>query len=322
MANINALRNNKYIKEKDLGNGIHSFNFTNKCFYKGAFDKITVKARGLFYDMNNNKVVARSYDKFFAFGERPETEIDHYAKHAKYPLSVYTKYNGFLGILSAGNDGHFFVASKSTNQGEYAGYFKSLLEKHFDRYNVNTCSLYNFLKNENCSMVFEVIDIEHDPHIVSYDHSTIVLLDIIYNNIDKFDNFSYDDMVEVANQYSFSFKVRQGIIHNPDELYAMLDRAKIFRYGEGFVICDQNNWMVKYKIPWYKYWKRIRGIIQQLNAGNQPEDIKNMYVGGRRLGDCIYNTWLDFKNTYGRVPENVIEFRDFADVDINGYLLV
>lgn len=322
MANINALRNNKYIKEKDLGNGIHSFNFTNKCFYKAAWDKINVKARGLFVDVNNNKVVARSYDKFFAFGEHPETELDHYAKYAQYPLSVYMKYNGFLGILSAGEDGHFFVASKSMNQGKFAGYFKTILEKHLDKYDIDTCKLYNFLKKNNCSMVFEVIDIEHDPHIVSYGFNDIVLLDIIYNDIDSFKNFSYNDMVKVANCYYFDVKRLYKTINTPNELYAFLNSAKTFSFIEGYIICDNNNWMVKYKTPWYKYWKRIRGIIQQLNAGKQPEDIKNMYVGGRQLGDCIYNTWLDFKNTYGRVPENIIEFRMFADIDINGYLLV
>lgn len=322
MANINDLRNNKYIKEKDLGNGIHSFNFTNKCFYKAAWDKFNVKARGLFVNVNNDKVIARSYDKFFAFGERPETEIDHYAKCAEYPLSVYMKYNGFLGILSAGEDGHFFVASKSTNQGEFAGYFKALLKDHFDTYDVDTCKLYKFLKDNDSSMVFEVIDIEHDPHIVSYGRSKIILLDIVHNDIEKFDNFFYNDMVKIAKQFYFDFKTKYETISTPDELYNFLDKSKLLKRIEGYVICDSNNWMVKYKTPWYKYWKRIRGIIKQLNAGKQPEDIKNMYVGGRQLGDCIYNTWLDFKNTYGRVPENIIEFRKFADIDINGYLLV
>ena len=51
-------------------------------------------------------------------------------------------------------------------------------------------------------MVFEVIDIEHDPHIVSYDHSEIVLLDIIYNNIDKWELFDLqEDPMEMNNLY-------------------------------------------------------------------------------------------------------------------------
>ena len=322
MASINDLRNNKYVKEKNLGNGIHSFNFTSKCFNKAAWDSTNIKARGLFIDIDNNEVVARSYDKFFAFGERPNTQISYWAAHAAYPLAMYVKYNGFLGILSAGKDGHFFVASKSTNQGEFAGYFKNILERHFEKNDVDTNDLFDFLKTNNCSMVFEVIDVENDPHIVEYQYDNIVLLDIIYNNLDECLKMPYYFLCQIAEQYKFSHKMLYQNIKTSDDLYDALDYANALDDIEGFVIEDAAGNMVKYKTPWYKYWKRIRGIISQLNAGKQPEDIKNMYIGGRKLGDCIYNTWLDFKNIYGRVPKSIIEFRDFSDIDANGYLVV
>lgn len=322
MTNINDLRNNKLIKEKDLGNGIHSFNFTNKCFHKAAWDSTNIKARGLFVDVNKDKVVARSYDKFFAFGERPETQLCHYAANASYPLAAYVKYNGFLGILSAGDDGHFFVASKSTNQGEYSGYFKSLLDEHFEKNNVDADELFDFLKANNCSMVFEVIDIEHDPHIVEYKTNHLVLLDIIYNKLDSCVKMPYDFMCRIAEWYKFSHKMIYEYINDSDELYQFLDHTNTMTDVEGFVIEDNTGWMVKYKTPWYKYWKRIRGLVEQLNAGKQPEDIKNMYINGRAFGDMIYNTWLDFKYTFGRVPKNIIEFRNFSELDANGYLVV
>lgn len=64
MNELELLRNDSLIREKDLGNGISSFNFSNKCFYNNLWNDEAIKARGLFVDVNHNKVVARSYNKF------------------------------------------------------------------------------------------------------------------------------------------------------------------------------------------------------------------------------------------------------------------
>src|SRR5699024_7591392 len=73
---VENLRNNKYVFEKDLGNNISSFNFTKEAFYNKMWDKETTKARGLFIDTKNYKIVARSYNKFFKVDERKETTLD------------------------------------------------------------------------------------------------------------------------------------------------------------------------------------------------------------------------------------------------------
>lgn len=73
---LKELQNNPYVREKDLGDNIHSFNYTSKAFWKKRWDETTERARGLFVDTKTEKVVARSFDKFFAIGERPETQID------------------------------------------------------------------------------------------------------------------------------------------------------------------------------------------------------------------------------------------------------
>ena len=40
---VDALRANPYVREKELGDNISSFNFTNKAFWKGHWDNETVK---------------------------------------------------------------------------------------------------------------------------------------------------------------------------------------------------------------------------------------------------------------------------------------
>ena len=73
---IAYLRNNKFIQEKKLDDDISSFNFTRDAFYKGNWNKQTVLARGLFIDVTNQKIMARSYEKFFKINEVRET-IEH-----------------------------------------------------------------------------------------------------------------------------------------------------------------------------------------------------------------------------------------------------
>ena len=54
----------------------------------------------LFIDTANGIVVARSYPKFFNVNERPETRFGMLQYKLKFPVTVYVKENGFLGMVS------------------------------------------------------------------------------------------------------------------------------------------------------------------------------------------------------------------------------
>ncbi len=58
---VSELRQNKYIFEKEFGR-VSSFNFTRQAFENGVWDSITNKARGLYIDTQDYKIVARAYD--------------------------------------------------------------------------------------------------------------------------------------------------------------------------------------------------------------------------------------------------------------------
>ena len=126
---ISYLRNNKFIAEKNLGEGISSFNFSREAFYKGNWNRQTVLARGLFLDTINNKIMARSYEKFFKINEVHETELANLKQRLQFPVTAYVKENGFLAIVSYDyNKDDLFIASKSTNKGDYVEYIKKALE--------------------------------------------------------------------------------------------------------------------------------------------------------------------------------------------------
>ena len=97
---LQELRNSRYIQEKMLGDGVSSFNFTHNAFEKGIWNNITTQARGLFIDTINERIQARSYNKFFNKEEREETRFGYLVQNLKFPVQFYKKENGFLGILS------------------------------------------------------------------------------------------------------------------------------------------------------------------------------------------------------------------------------
>lgn len=275
MNEVEKLRNDNLVREKDLGNGISSFNFSNKCFWDKAWNDETIKARGLFIDVNNNKVVARSYNKFFNLGERQETQLDSLHNSFTYPVSAYLKYNGFLALISADkNDRNkLFIASKSTNQGNFAGYIITILNEimpAFDQKN-----LANFLAEKNATAVFECIDPVHDPHIVHYYESDLILLDIIYNQY-EYKHINYNDMKQVADTFNLHYKKLVKIIYSWDEFNEFINNHKTDYAMEGFVFEDAQGQMVKYKCNWYRNWKQVRGVLQQVWNGRDIKTIKNI----------------------------------------------
>lgn len=292
---LEELKNNEYVREKDLGNAIHSFNYSNKAFFEGRWDNITTRARGLFVDVDADTVVARSFDKFFAVDERPETSMDALKDSLKFPVVAYRKENGFLGICSyrAGECNNLFLASKSTNQGEYADYFRSIFNDTMSCYMQPQFA--DMLRSMNCSAVFEVIDPYHDPHIVEYDKPKIVLLALIKNDF-NYTSLSYWMVKEVARIYKLECKELVATINNWDAFVEFYEKAKGESKVEGYVFEDNNGFMLKLKTNWYKYWKRIRSVIQAINKGKAPFEIRQKYritSEDNALMDFLYDYVLE-----------------------------
>lgn len=262
---IQELRNSKYIKEKMLGDGISSFNFTHNAFEKGIWDSITTKARGLFIDVTNEKIQARSYNKFFNKEEKPETRFGYLVQNLKFPVNFYKKENGFLGILSLRNDELYFC-SKSTNQGDFVEYFKNVF---YQNYNIEQIeAIKDRLRKEDITMVFEVIDPINDPHIIKYEKRDLILLDMIYNKID-FSKVKYDHLKAFGNRNNIKVKELAYTVNTVQEFLSLngeiqQDDYKLNgEYIEGFVVEDAEGFMFKYKLNYYNTWKSLRWVLQR-----------------------------------------------------------
>lgn len=262
---ILELRRNKYVTEKRFGN-ISSFNFTKSAFYDGVWDNITTKARGLYFNIPQEKVVCRGYEKFFNINERPETKFDMLQYKLQFPVTAYVKENGFLGMVSYNSeDGALFATTKSNPEGDAAVWLRQNLET---LYKDKLDDIKEFVKENNVTMLFECVDMAHDPHIIKYPENRLYLLDIVYNDM-KFRKYSYNELCEVAERLGLRVKERAYVIENwqdfYDWYYTVTDEDYLFhnRHIEGFVIEDASGYMVKLKLAYYNFWKFMRGISQE-----------------------------------------------------------
>lgn len=262
---VEEMRNSKYIKEKKYGN-ISSFNFTHKAFNNKVWNEITCKARGFYIDTNKNEVAARSYDKFYNINERPETELLYLQNNLVFPVTAYVKENGFLGIISWNKEKNdLLIATKSSIEGAHVDYMRNVLYEVYSKETIE--KMKEYLKNNNVSFIFECCDKINDPHIIDYDKNELFLLDIVENSI-EFKKKDYNELKNISNSIGLKAKEKAYVISNWTQFFNWYN--KIIKEGymynnrniEGFVIEDSNNYMVKIKLHYYKFWKKLRGVFQ------------------------------------------------------------
>ncbi len=245
---ISALKANPFVKQSELKDGITSYKFTKECFFKGVWDNVSTRARGLF--VRGEKVVARSYDKFFNLGEMMSEE--QILQHVKMPVRFYQKENGFLGILSYDGGLHFF--SKSTDEGWFANFFKN----EFEAMHAGALEkVAKFLEQNDFSMVFEVCNSQKDPHMVECEKTRIVLLDIFKNDF-KEERVSYEKLQNVAEELGVECKKLTCVVEEKEALRAKLRELEGLREVEGFVAEDADGYKFKLKTKWYLFWKMVR----------------------------------------------------------------
>lgn len=272
---IEAMRQSPYIKEKPChSKNITSFNFTRDAFRKQHWTKLTKAARGLFIDTKTSSIKARGYNKFFAIGERRDTELNQVVENFEYPVHCFVKYNGYLGLCAGNADGTIWCASKSTDEGWYAARFEDLLREALGN------KLEQFAKmlyKNNLTATFEVIDPIYDAHIIEYEEPQVILLSLIMNYEDDLECWtkSWTVLEGIAINYGLKCKELAEVCETPQEFidwYNNVIHGAYTYHGhwiEGFVCEDADNYMVKVKTNYYNYWKSFRYVIDRLWKGQK-----------------------------------------------------
>ena len=265
--NYKILRRNLYIKEKKLGGDLVSYRHTNKILHnqeKWDIAKKGTAAGTIFLHTKKGVIVARSFNRFFNIGEMDETSWCELKDSLVFPIDVFVKENGFLGLVSWDKqEQKLFISSKTVIRGDFARWFEGILKKSVDME-----KLEEYVKEYDVTFAFEVIDIVNDPHIVEYQESKVVLLDIIKNQEEEC-CVDYAVLRSVAGKIGAECKKLYVTLDNMEEFGEFVDRAKKMEGLEGFVIVDRNGYRLKIKTNWYLKWRKVRGVIAKKN-----EDIK------------------------------------------------
>ena len=248
---------------------VESLNFTKQVFFQASWDDLLVRARGLFINRETQEVVARGYEKFFNVNERPETQLDHLLETMAWPVTGFVKENGYLGNLGYDSEtGELFVASKSTPDGEFADWFREIFEETVPAGNRER--IRRWLRDNEASMVFEVIDPVRDPHMIDYDSAHLVLLDIFHRSPTP-EKLPFEQMKAVADRFGLVPKQRAIEFKNPHMFQGWYEAASSnlnWRYKgndiEGLVLEDRNGFQTKVKLPHYAFWKRMRSAKERM----------------------------------------------------------
>lgn len=237
-------------------------NFTRKAFQTGAWDALTMHARGLFIDEVDEKIVARGYEKFFHIGEEPGRDLETWlnASRTAYPVSLHKKYNGYLA-LAACIDDELVVFSKAGIT-PYSEFAKSLLIKQIGADGAE--KLAQMLKRTKTTAAFEVI-VANDTHpITEPGPDRLVLLDCINNTV----AFSTNEKIRtgIARRFDFEVADAEQMATTPETLQVTL-RQSAHRSDEGIVIVDARGYRSKVKADSYAERKAARTALERVWRG-------------------------------------------------------
>ncbi len=249
---------------------ISALNFTRDAFFDRRWDALNTRARGLFVDTERQLIAARSYDKFFNVGERPETRPEALEESLVFPVTLYAKENGYLGIVGYDEAAaELFCASKSSLESEHAGWLQEQLEAALGDAGLER--LRRYLRDAQCSFVFEVIEPVRDPHIVAYSEQAIILLDVVRRAV-VFERMPYPQLVLVSEAFGLPCKQRGPVFEGWAGLSRFLELSDQpdwtwrGRPVEGFVLEDSAGFQTKLKLDYYSFWKRMRSVKDRVLA--------------------------------------------------------
>jgi RNA ligase len=121
----------KYITERSHPEfpELRILNYTEKAAFEGVWNRVTLNSRGLIYNADTHKVIARPFKKFFNYGQTGAPDIDLDAR----PYFVSDKFDGSLGIAYRQPDGLWAIATRGSFESEQAKHATALVRERGEK---------------------------------------------------------------------------------------------------------------------------------------------------------------------------------------------
>ena len=237
---VELLREDEDVLQKETGDNIISHNFSREVFEKGRWTPNTLTARGLF--TRGDDIVGRGFRKFFNVDENPSARLEN----LKFPVKIYEKYNGFLGICfwdEVSQSPKVFNKSGVENKWNTLAISRGIIDDQ------QLTDFYSKPENRDYSVLFEVMG---DDHVVYYEHDFAVPIAVIYNQTGRFND---------------ELEAKLGIqplatVQNEAELKVYLKNYNKKINVEGLVLRDVTGYQLKYKVDYYQIGKILRKAFQ------------------------------------------------------------
>lgn len=244
LSNYEQLVFEKYINKVET-NDLVLYNYSDKCTYEAFWNEFTLKSRGIIYEKNTNKLIARPFTKFFNLNENEESQLHNLPIHLSY--EVYEKSDGSLGILYWYNN-QWNIATRGSFNSEQA--IEGL--KIMQNYNLSYL-------DTNYTYLVEIIYPENKI-IVNYGNERkLVLLGAI--KVDTADELSYDSLLVTSKKTGMDIVKRFN--------YSILELIKLQKEIpkdiEGFIIKFNNGLRIKIKGEEYLKLAKIIANISPIS---------------------------------------------------------
>lgn len=241
------------------------FNYNKLAQIEANWTPFECLGRGLIINHQTGEVIARSYDKFFNWGE--------YGTSPGNPgkiLSTTEKVDGSLGVLYRTKNG-YRIASRGSFYGKQAVWGNEILQQH----NID-------VPNE-LTPIFEIIHPENRVVVDYKDRKELVLLDL--RNRFTGEYLSQREVEKFANKFDFSLPKRYTF-NNVNEILS--SAREIPPDQEGWVVKFEDGSRWKFKGDEYR---RVHRIISRFLFKNILEAVKDRKI--QEVLNSVPDNFLD-----------------------------
>jgi len=284
------------------------YGYTDKCTFDRHWNEFTRMARGIVFEKETGKMVAKPFPKFYNLGEQEETMMKNLPK-TKY--QTFEKIDGSLGIVFY-YDGRWNVCTRGSFNSDQAIRATEILKK----YDVNSLPT-------NMTFLVEIVYPENKIIVDYGDQEILIGLGAFFTDSQEEVDFASAKTLLTAAGFPFVkeyfFTIEQMI-----ELQKTLDQQ-----SEGFVVRFDNGLRVKIKGEEYMrisklishmspiaLWEAMgSGIVKRDYLEQLPEELRKSF-------EPIVE-WLEtrYREVYKEIEEDLKLLPGMADEPMNKKLV-